>query len=366
MVFEGTDVGADFADHAPPDVSVIVPVYNGSRVIGRCVGSLLAQMTPFDFEIIVVDDGSTDDTLDKIPVFPESGMSCPGRPVVTVLRRSHGGPASARNGGASRASGRVLVFTDADCAARPNWLASLAGPVLSGEADASKGRYLTLQRDIAPRFAQVEFEERYRMLASADSIDFVDTYSMAVKKDLFMDAGGFDTSYPGANNEDVDFSYRLASMGARMIFVDSAAVEHTHPATAVAYGRTKFWRGFWRMRVYRDHPGRMVRDSYTPQILKLQAMAGAVLAMSLVPFIVCAARTARVAIGLAGAFILATAAPLYKVCRDVDPGIGIYVPAMAILRAMTLGLGAALGAVRWKVLPFICRGVSRLLPGGAV
>lgn len=352
-----------------PVASIVVPVMNGSKVIGRCVESLLAQTPPFSFEIIVVDDGSKDGTPDQVP----------RNPLVTVLRRPHGGPASARNGGASRASGRVLVFTDADCVARPGWLAALAGPVVSGEADAAKGRYATLQTGLAPRFAQVEFEERYAMLSAVqkrgETIDFIDTYSMAVRRDLFMEAGGFDTAYPGANNEDVDFSYRLAAMGSRMNFVDDAVVEHTHPATVASYGRTKFWRGFWRMRVYRDHPGRMVRDSYTPQVLKIQALAGAFVGASIplacfraiFPYSRSSKRRYLWNLSLAAAtstaLIAATSLPLARVCDRFDPDLTRVVPAMTVLRAVALGLGAAFGVLRWKIAPSVCRFVSALLPG---
>jgi glycosyltransferase involved in cell wall biosynthesis len=103
-------------------ISVIIPVYNAAEEIGRCLASL-KQQTLKPEQIIVVDDGSTDKTLEKIKEFK-----------LTLLRQKHQGPALARNFGAQKARGEILVFVDADMSFTPDFLAKLTAPIRSGQA----------------------------------------------------------------------------------------------------------------------------------------------------------------------------------------------------------------------------------------
>lgn len=99
------------------EVSVIVPAYNEESCIEACLNSLLSQTHP-SYEIIVVDDGSTDRTIDIVKDFQ-----------VTLLRQAHQGPARARNLGASVAAGRILVFCDADMEYARDFLERLVAPI---------------------------------------------------------------------------------------------------------------------------------------------------------------------------------------------------------------------------------------------
>lgn len=90
--------------NTPPKVSVIIPVYNASKYIDRCVSSVLNQRYP-NIEIIVVDDGSTDDSLDKLLAYS---------PSIMVLSQENSGACAARNYGLSKAQGDLFQFLDAD------------------------------------------------------------------------------------------------------------------------------------------------------------------------------------------------------------------------------------------------------------
>ncbi len=148
----------------------------------------------------------------------------------------------------------------------PGWIAALAAPFADERVAGAKGAYLTRQRGAVPRFTQLEYEDRYDRMAGAETIDFVDTYSAAYRRDVFLANGGFDPAFP--IDEDQEFSFRLAEKGYRLVFVPEAKVYHRHNPTLRAYIRRKFLIGYWKVLVARRHPGRAVKDSHTPQTLK--------------------------------------------------------------------------------------------------
>lgn len=249
------------------DVSVVVPTYNNARKLPACLDALLQQdLSPDCYEILVVDDGSSDDTLHVLNSYASKA------PNLRYLHQPNAGPAAARNQGARKARGRVLMFTDDDCVVQPDWIRQMRCPIVQSEGlvVGVKGAYRTRQTSPVARFAQREFEDRYRKLLTSEHIDFVDTYSAAFDRQVFLSLGGFDTSFRTANNEDTEFSYRMAEAGYRMAFNPEAIVYHTHPDTLVKYLKVKFSRAYWRMVVYRSFPDKMRSDSYTPQLLKVQ------------------------------------------------------------------------------------------------
>lgn len=103
-------------------VSVIIPVYNEEKVIAECLKSLLDQSYK-DQEIIVIDDGSTDKTVDVIKSYP-----------VRLLQQNHLGPGAARNLGANKAIGEILVFVDADMTFDKDFIAKLIQPIEEGKS----------------------------------------------------------------------------------------------------------------------------------------------------------------------------------------------------------------------------------------
>jgi cellulose synthase/poly-beta-1,6-N-acetylglucosamine synthase-like glycosyltransferase/lipopolysaccharide/colanic/teichoic acid biosynthesis glycosyltransferase len=307
--------------------SVIIPAYNAAATLGECLDAALEQtVSRPDYEVIVVDDGSQDRTAS---VAEERG--------VRVIKQKNQGPAVARNAGAAVARGDVLVFTDADCVPETTWLAEMLRPFADAAVRAVKGAYRTRQRNLWARLSQVEFEERYRKQARAESIDFVDSYAAAFRRDVFEAVRGFDPTFPGANNEDVDLSYRMARRGYRMVFNPAAVVYHRHPSSPMAYLRTKFWRGYWRVFVYKRYPSKMVADSYTPHNLKPQALLSLLFLASAVwaslggPLWVVALVTALLLVAM-GSFLrlaaralgpLVLIAPVFLFGRSVALGAGV-------------------------------------------
>lgn len=308
--------------------SVIVPAYNAAATIEACLGALSRQSVGSEAcEVIVVDDGSTDRTAEIAGRFP-----------VTLVRQQNRGPAAARNHGAKRARGGIILFTDADCVPSEDWVEQMVKPFADPAVSAVKGAYRTSQRSMVARFAQAEFEERFEMLKRAESIDMVDTYAAAFRADVFRRMGGFDESFPVANNEDTELSYKLSAAGERMVFNPGAVVFHLrHPDTPGRYLRQKFWRGYWRMVVYRRFPGKMVKDTYTPQTLKFQVLTLFGAALSL-PVGLLYTPALGLAVLSLGAFVASTVPFMVGAARR-DPAVAMLSPLFLALRAGAIGCG---------------------------
>ena len=251
-------------------------------------------------------------------------------------------------------AGNLLLFTDADCAPVPVWIAASIAPFADARVAGAKGTYLTRQRAIVSRFTQLEYEDRYDRMAGVETIDFVDTYSAAYRRDIFLANEGFDSTFPTASVEDQELSFRLAEKGYRLVFAPAAKVLHRHNRTLSAYIRRKFFIGYWKVLVTRRHPGRAVRDSHTPQALKLQMGLAAVttvafLAAALASLIGWGLSTAALAGGLLAALIFElTEIPfLVKVWRR-DRGVTLPAVGLLWVRAFALGAGFALGLIHFR------------------
>ncbi len=245
-------------------VSVVISVYNNPEGLTACLEALVGQQTTRSFEVVVVDDASTADLGMVRSAFTP-------RLTLQWHRLPHNsGPATARNAGIRAARGDLILFTDGDCRPEPQWLEALARPFDDPAVRGAKGVYRTDQTDVVARLAQLEFEERYDLLATFSDIDFVDTYSGAFRRVDLLAVGGFDTTFRRADNEDVDLSFRLKARGGRFVFVPDAVVWHRHREGWTRYASLKFGRGYWRMKVYSQHPGKVGRDTYTPWTLKAQ------------------------------------------------------------------------------------------------
>ena len=317
-------------------ISVIVPVYNGEDTLGDCLAALQAQSLPSDqYEIVVVDDGSTDRTTEIAR-----------RHGVRLFRQSNAGPAVARNRGAQAARGEILLFTDADCEPASDWIEWMTEPFCDPEVAGAKGVYRTRQKELVARFVQREYEDKYVRLSHQDCIDFVDTYSAAYRRDVFFANGGFDTLFPTASVEDQELSFRLARKGYRLVFAPRAAVYHRHDTTLGQYWQRKFGIGYWKVLLLRWHPERAVRDSHTPQVLKVQiGLVGLLgLLILLAPFWVLA-RWSALTIAV---FFVLTAIPFLFRVAPRDLVVAVVAPLLLLVRALALGTGLAAGFLRFS------------------
>lgn len=292
---------------------------------------------PRNAEILVIDDGSSDNTAQIAKRY--SG--------VRVITQRNAGPATARNRGAGEARGDIILFTDDDCVAMPDWLEAMLAPFEDPDVVGAKGVYRTRQKSLAARFVQIEYEDRYHLMAGFPYIDFVDTYSAAFRREQFLEMTGYDTSFPVACAEDIELSYRMSARGWKMKFAPQAVVYHTHPDTLWRYLKKKYKFAFWRVLAVRKNPSKGVKDSHTPQVMKLQLLfIPALLLAVATDFAVRPPVLASVLV--LGAFLVSTL-PFAIRAAAIDPIIGLVSPALLAARSCAQLLGVTAGLIyAWR------------------
>jgi len=217
-----------------PRVSVVIPVFNGARTLADCLRGVAAQTLPAaDFEVIVVDDGSTDATAAVA-----SGFG-------TLLRQAHRGAASARNTGVRAAHGEWVAFTDADCIPTRGWLQALLAAVHAADGDGlgAAGRVVGYQSEsAAARFVDLSGGlDAERHLAHA-TFPFAPSGNVMYRCAALQAAGGFDTRY--AAYDACELHNRLRRLhGGPFRFEPRAVVLHRHRASWPAYWRQQFTYG---------------------------------------------------------------------------------------------------------------------------
>lgn len=326
-----------------PRYSVIVPAYNAERTIGACVTALRAQQFDQPYEIIVIDDGSTDETA---AVAQAAGA--------TVITTPNGRPAAARNVGIRATSGEIICCTDADCIPHPDWLRQITFPLADPDIIACKGSYATRQTELVARFVQLEYQDKYDLLRAEEYIDFIDTYSAAYRREALLECGGFDERFDYL--EDQELSFRLAAKGYKMVFQPEAVVDHLHSATPGAYLRKKQIIGYWKAQVVRRFPKRAVKDSHTPQVMKVQmALSMLLVGLTLLGLAGTALLPARWGIsgwfglllaGIVALIFMTTTLPFVRKAWPKDRAVALISPVLLLGRALALSAGYVHGILR--------------------
>lgn len=314
-------------------ISVIIPAKDAEKTIADCLQSLTNQSGytfGCDYEVILVDDGSSDQTAHI------------GRGhAVKVISQENAGPAAARNKGVEHAQGDLILFTDADCVPSANWIKEMVAPLQDDIVVGVKGAYHCREKNSVARFVQQEFEYKYQALARLPKIDFIDTYSAAYRKKIFLENNGFDPRFSVPSVEDQEFSFRMARKGYTLMFANDARVFHSHDLSVMEYVRRKWGIGYWKAFMLRWLPEKTLSDSYTPASQRLQIL---LLALFLLSFVVGLFIPAFLWLSLIifGIFFL-TAIPFLKMVSRNDPKILPLSLLLLFVRAGALGFGLLAG-----------------------
>ncbi|MCR4411018.1 MAG: glycosyltransferase [Thermoguttaceae bacterium] len=226
---------------------MIVCVYNRPDQVVRCLDSLVAQDYP-NFEIVVVDDGSTDDTADVVKRYacehPETTVRIASNP-------ANLGVSGARNVGILAATGHFVFFIDSDCTAEPEWLTSMVSELVRSGAAAVAGVVV----DRAPsNLAEWAALGSTRLVSNSVQRRRLVGGNMGFRRAVLLETG-FDPGLRYGADED-DLARRLARAGHQFAFASEAVVHHDHPMTTRKYLRQAWAQGqgsayyWWKHAVY--------------------------------------------------------------------------------------------------------------------
>ncbi len=254
-----------------PYVTVIIPTFDRGTDLAECLASVFSQDYPEErFEVIVIDDGSCDQTQKLVSAFP----------CLLLRNEKNMGQAYCRNLGAARARGEMLAFLDSDCVADPGWLRELV-PCFLWEKVGAVGGYVG---GYFCRTGLDRYEQKFSLLnlgeyiqwASDDKLTlYVPTCNMLVRKKAFFETGGIRTSL--RLGEDVDFCWRMRETGWHLLYVPAGKVRHKHRRTLGSMLRRRLDYGFSEGMLYSLHP----QKRKTVQVRALAAVGFAGVSISL-------------------------------------------------------------------------------------
>ena len=212
-------------DSIAPTVSVVVPAHNASATLRDALESIRVQTYP-PLEVIVVDDGSTDDTAHIAASFG---------PPVRVISKTNGGTASARNAGVAEASGDIVAFLDADDVYTTTHLNEIAS-LLRDRADLAAVATDAEMRSPSRKWRNGSFWPRHAGRDPMDISSPIIFCALGVRRDVLRSLGEFDGRFHIL--EDVEMHHRLLCSGHRVAYVDSASyIYNVHDQSKSQSGR---------------------------------------------------------------------------------------------------------------------------------
>lgn len=238
-----------------PIFSVVMPTYNRMDTLPDVLDALELQENAPSFEVVIVNDGSTDDTqafLDarefKIPV--------------TIHHQENAGPAEARNVGVDRARGAYIAFLGDDTQPSKHWLATHwrahqsangSGPfAILGYTQWHSCMKLTPFLKYINEFG---LQFGYSLIKDHEDLpfNFFYTSNISLSKELLQD-DRFNTNFPFAAWEDTELSYRLKKKGMKILYEEKATVQHNHPTDFDRFSSRQEKVGYSAVTFYRLHP----------------------------------------------------------------------------------------------------------------
>ena len=253
-------------------ISLVIPVYNAEATLAECLTRVF-QSSFESFEVVLVDDGSTDRSRAIAQTFPVRIVPSPGRV----------GPAVARNIGARAAVGELLFFIDSDVMLRPDSLARLADAFEDPTVDALCGVQSAEMRhqDLVSQYKNLWM--RWTYLRHTGSVPLFYTTAAAMRRDAFLRVGGFDEGYGTPNVEDTAFGQKLARLGLSVRVHPRLEVEHVKHYSLRSLLRTDFMRAVSLTRLKLRHPGDLGENNTsvpTSYIASVGVLGLAVLALA--------------------------------------------------------------------------------------
>jgi GT2 family glycosyltransferase len=223
-----------FPTHQEVEVSIIIPVFNQCQYTHACVASLQAVQEPVPFEVIVVDDCSTDDTVDLVPRMDG---------VVYLRNETNSGFIISCNRGAEQARGKYLIFLNNDTLVKPGWLTALLDTFAEETRAGIVGSKLLYPNGRLQEAGGIIWQDasgwNYGKFDDAQKpeynflreVDYCSAAALMVPKALFENLGGFDSRYAPGYYEDADLAFKVRRAGYKVLYQPLSEVVHYEGAT---------------------------------------------------------------------------------------------------------------------------------------
>ena len=326
-----------------PNVSIIIATYNRRPFLREALFSLSRLDFPKDrYEIVVVDDGSTDGTEALLAAI---GSSFP-LPLRYIRREDHKGPSAARNAGIRVAEGDFLVFTDDDCLFEREWMTKLLAPLdspavgmVGGPDRSPEGSpfFETCEDYLMTSFVGTGGLRRGNKLRLG--VYYPKSCNMAIRRDVIAHVGVFDENLlPG---EDIELSYRVKKAGYVIKFAPDAFVWHKRKHNLTVLLRKIYRIGYGRVVLARKHRGLLDIAHMIPFLWVL-----ALLLLGALSFFSSDALRA-LTFALVGYVVIVITGGVQAFYRMKDVRALLIVPFLIALQHTAHGLGFLVGAIDW-------------------
>ncbi|MDA0746136.1 MAG: glycosyltransferase [bacterium] len=217
----------------PPQVSIVIPTYNRSRSLQRCLRSLNDQTYSSGFEVIVVDDGSSDDTA-EIAHLTQREVNY----TLHYLQQKNSGPATARNLGIKTSCGRYLVFLDDDHEVIGNWLQELCAWLPNLDVGVVNGKNDSVPdgSNLTARYVCFN-DQRGEKQVEADKVRYLTSGNAAIRKETLESTRGFDETFEAVfkgvapGGEDTELGLRIRNAGLSIVYQPTARTLHYREMT---------------------------------------------------------------------------------------------------------------------------------------
>lgn len=235
--------------------SVVIPTYNRLPILEKCLRALECQeidvgSTIAGYEVVVVDDGSTDGTVDWLQVHQTD------LPHVRLFCQNHQGAAVARNLGVKEAKGDTIIFIDSDLVVTETFLQSHANALMQGQKTLGSDKLFTYGRVVNTCNFEHPTREPYKITDISRA--FFATGNVAIARHWLEKAGLFDTQFQLYGWEDLELGVRLKQLGLKLIPCPAAVGYHWHPAFSLdqipKLINQEIERGRMGVLFYKKHP----------------------------------------------------------------------------------------------------------------
>ena len=242
--------------HNNPGISVIIPTRDRRDILSKVLDSYTGQdVPPRSFEVIVVDDGSTDGTEKLVREFKASSPFD-----ISYIRQEHRGPAHARNTGIEKARGAFLLFVGDDIVATPQLVgehmkshSEWPNTVVLGHID----WHPELEVTLFMRYLNTRLQFNYpRIKTEKMGVSYPHFYAsnISMGKNIVEDVGSFDEDFPDAAFEDIELGYRVWKEGIRTIYNERAIAYHCHSTNLADFIKRQLRAGRAAAIFYLKHP----------------------------------------------------------------------------------------------------------------